>query len=383
MGWSNQEAVDRGRHRPVLLACAGATPPAFVLSHEVGLTNLKAGPNDVDLSDTAFAFQNVIGNSPSLREAVRLATRVASTRRTTVLVIGETGTGKELFARGIHYASNAASEPFVAINCAAIPDSLLESELFGHEKGAFTGAHAQKKGLLELAGSGSLFLDEVHHLPPLLQPKLLRALESRQVRRLGGVTEIEIDCRIIAAASPLLEQVVASGDFREDLYNRLNVFSLNLPALRERPDDIGLIAQHFLAHEIREHQQAKHFSDDALAALQVHRWPGNVRELKNVVERAAILSAESPVVRAEHLMIQRRSAQTASAGDPNAEALSDIAGEIRIPRSGKLLEEIEREAVALTLKLTGGNQAAAARLLGISRPTLAKKMAPREQPPEA
>jgi two-component system, NtrC family, response regulator AtoC len=312
-----------------------------------------------------FGFQNIVGSSPLLREAVSLAMQVAGTRRTTVLLIGETGTGKELFARGIHYAGTAADEPFVAINCAAIPEALLESELFGHERGAFTGAHARKQGLLELAGSGTLFLDEVHHLPRMLQPKLLRALESRQVRRLGGFEEIAINCRIVAAASPLLEQVVGSGEFREDLYYRLNVFAITLPALRDRLEDIEVIARHFLAHETREHGKSKAFSADACTALRVHRWPGNVRELKNVVERAAILSGDSSIVRAEHLMIQRRAAR---------QAAPDAVGEIRIPTTGKLLEEIVAEAVALTLKITNGNQAAAARLLGISRPTLAKKM---------
>jgi transcriptional regulator with PAS, ATPase and Fis domain len=311
-----------------------------------------------------FGFQNIIGESPVLREAVRLALQVAGARRTTVLLIGETGTGKELFARGVHYAGPAANEPFVAINCAAIPDSLLESELFGHERGAFTGAHARKQGLLELAGAGTLFLDEVHHLPPLLQPKLLRALESRQIRRLGGFEEIPIECRVIAAASPILEQVVTSGEFREDLYYRLNVFSISLPP-RDRVEDIDVVARHFLNQQNRENHQTKEFAPDAYAALRVHRWPGNVRELKNVVERAAILSGDSALVRAEHLMIQRR---TARAPAP------DAVGEIRIPPGGKPLDDIVAEAVALTLKLTGGNQAAAARLLGISRPTIAKKM---------
>lgn len=317
-----------------------------------------------------FGFRNIIGDSASLRESLNLAARVAATRRTTVLLIGETGTGKELFARGIHYAGGSADQPFVAINCAAIPENLLEAELFGHEKGAFSGAHARKQGLLELAGSGTMFLDEVHHLPRQLQPKLLRALESRQVRRLGGLTEYPIECRLVAATSPLLEQIVGSGEFREDLYYRLNVFSITLPPLRDRLEDVEIIARHFLAEETREYQQPKRLSDDAVAALLVHRWPGNVRELKNVIERAAILSADAPVVRAEHLMIQRRTTRV-PAGD-------DSIGSIRIPRDGKLLDEIEREAVALTLQLTGGNQAAAARLLGISRPTLAKKMAPRD-----
>ena len=322
--------------------------------------------------ESLFGFQTIVGKSPLLREAVRMASRVASTRRTTILLIGETGTGKELFARGIHYAGVSADEPFVAINCAAIPEHLLESELFGHERGAFTGAHSRKQGLLELAASGTLFLDEVHHLPRPLQPKLLRALESRRVRRLGGLEEFAIDCRIIAAGSPLLEQVVAAGEFREDLYYRLNVFSITLPPLRERLEDVEITARHFLAEETRDNQQPKRFTEDAISALLVHRWPGNVRELKNVVERAAILSGDSQLVRAEHLMIQRRSTLTA--------APDDSIGEIRMPRSGKLLEDIEREAVALALKITNGNQAAAARLLGISRPTLAKKMPRKERP---
>lgn len=328
-------------------------------------------------AEASFGFQTIVGKSPLLREAVRMASRVASTRRTTILLIGETGTGKELFARGIHYAGVSADEPFVAINCAAIPEALLESELFGHERGAFTGAHSRKQGLLELAGSGTLFLDEVHHLPRPLQPKLLRALESRRVRRLGGLEEFSIECRIIAAGSPLLEQVVAGGEFREDLYYRLNVFSITLPPLRERPEDIEVTARHFLAEETRENQQPKRLTEDAIQALLVHRWPGNVRELKNVVERAAILSGDSQMVRAEHLMIQRR---TARAVTPD-----DSVGEIKMPRSGKLLEDIEKEAVTLTLKITNGNQAAAARLLGISRPTLAKKMTrtpPSTEPPK-
>jgi two-component system response regulator AtoC len=326
----------------------------------------------VTLADTgavdnrAFAFPNIIGESAALREAVRLATSVAGTHRTTVLLIGETGTGKELFSRGIHYASASANEPFVAINCAAIPEALLESELFGHEKGAFSGAYARKQGLLELAGNGTLFLDEVHHLPAALQPKLLRALESRRVRRVGGLDEFSIECRIIAAATPHLEQAVGSGEFREDLYYRLNVFSITLPPLRDRLDDVQVTARYFLEMETPGSHPPKEFSTDAIAAMMVHRWPGNVRELKNVIERAAILAADSPVVRSEHLMILRRTAREI--------VPDDAMFEIRIPPEGKLLEEVEKEAVALTLKHTNGNQTRAARLLGISRPTLAKKM---------
>lgn len=339
------------------------------------MSTAEVGFPDSAVAASSIGFQTIVGESPLLRDAIKMASRVATTRRTTILLIGETGTGKELFARGIHYASANADEPFVAINCAAIPEALLESELFGHERGAFTGAHARKQGLFELAGSGTLFLDEVHHLPRPLQPKLLRALESRRVRRLGGLEEFPIECRIIGAGSPLLEQVVAAGEFREDLYYRLNVFSITLPPLRERLEDVELTARHFLAEETREHQQPKRFSDDAIAALLVHRWPGNVRELKNVVERAAILCGDSPIVRAEHLMIQRRTTRSATN--------DDYIGEIRIPRVGRLLEDIEREAVTLTLRITKGNQAAAARLLGISRPTLAKKMTRETAPAEA
>ena len=322
-------------------------------------------------ASSVFAFQTILGHSRAIRDAINLAQRVAASRRTTVLLIGETGTGKELFARGIHYAGAAANEPFVAINCAAIPEALLESELFGHEKGAFTGAQARKQGLLELAGEGTVFLDEMHQLPRPLQPKLLRALESRRVRRLGGLAEVEIQCRVMAAASPLLEQVVASGEFREDLFYRLNVFTITMPPLRDRLEDVEPIARQFLNDVTREYQQRKTFSDDALAAMQTHRWPGNVRELKNVIERAAILSADSPLVRAEHLMIQRRSSLPAATESPGRE--------IRIPDEGMRMEAIEREAVAITLRLTGGNQSAAARILGISRPTLVKKMAPLER----
>jgi transcriptional regulator with PAS, ATPase and Fis domain len=315
-----------------------------------------------------FGFRNIIGRSPAIREAVDLARRVSAARRTTVLLSGETGTGKELFARGIHYSSAAAHEPFVAINCAAIPEALLESELFGHEKGSFTGAVARKQGLLELAGSGTIFLDEVHHLPHPLQPKLLRALESRSVRRLGGFEEIRIECRVIAAASHLLEQVVASGEFREDLFYRLNVFSISIPPLRQRIEDIEPIATHFLDGETREYQGRRRFAPEAIDAMRLHRWPGNVRELKNVVERAAILAGDSAVIRPEHLMMQRR-----TTGRPAASS-ADGADMIRIPKGGMSLAEIEREAVRITLEMTGGNQAAAARVLQISRPTLAKKM---------
>ncbi|HJQ20912.1 MAG TPA: sigma 54-interacting transcriptional regulator [Gemmatimonadaceae bacterium] len=326
-------------------ATLAAPPPSRSLSHDLG-------------------FQNIIGRSQAITEALELARRVANSPRTAVLLLGETGAGKELFARGIHYAGPNAEQPFVAVNCAAIPENLLESELFGHERGAFTDAQKRKSGLFELAGTGSLFLDEIHHLPIGLQPKLLRVLESRRVRLLGGTDEVEIRCRVIAAANPLLEQAVASGAFREDLFYRLNVFTITLPPLRERPDDIPLIARQCLAESVTEHGRVKVLAQPSIEALLAHRWPGNVRELKNVIERAAILSGEERVIRPEHLLIQRRMASTAS----------DSGAEIRIPRTGKTLAAIEREAIQAVLRLTNGNRSAAARMLAISRPRLARKL---------
>jgi transcriptional regulator with PAS, ATPase and Fis domain len=311
-----------------------------------------------------YGFQNIVGRSAAITEALEMARRVARTPRTTVLLLGETGVGKELFARGIHYAGANSEQPFVAVNCAAIPETLLESELFGHERGAFTDARKRKAGLFELAGTGTIFLDEVHQMPLALQPKLLRVLESRRVRLLGGSEEIDIRCRLIAAANPLLEQAVSTGAFREDLFYRLNVFTITLPALRERQEDITLIARQCLAESVNEHGRVKVLSPAALETLHTHRWPGNVRELRNIIERAAILSGDERTILPEHLLIQRRTASSAG----------DSVGEIRFPRTGKTLAAVEREAIQIALRMTNGNRSAAARMLGISRPRLARKM---------
>ncbi len=314
-----------------------------------------------------FAFRTIVGRSPELLAAIELARRVAESQRTTVLIVGETGTGKELIARGIHSRGADSAEPFVAVNCAAIPHALLESELFGYEPGAFTGAELSKPGLVELAGTGTLFLDEIHQLPRSMQPKLLRVLEARTFRRLGGHDELPVRCRVITAANVSLENAVASGDFREDLYYRLAVFTVPLPSLRERPRDIDVIARHFLAEAATTHRRSpKVISADAANALRSHRWPGNVRELKNVMERAFIMSGDDITIRPEHIIIQHRINRPVSVASP------DAVGEITIPRSGKTLSQVEREAARLTMQLTGGNQSAAAKLLGISRPTLAR-----------
>ena len=317
-----------------------------------------------------YAFHNVVGGSGAIRKAVELGQKVAEHPSTTVLIVGATGTGKELFARGIHYASANAGDPFVAINCAAIPENLLESELFGHEKGAFTDARTQKRGLLELAGRGTVFLDEISEMPVNLQPKLLRILEEKRVRRLGGLEELEIHCRIVAATNRDLALAVSDGHFREDLYYRLNVFRIELPQLRARTGDIELLALHFAESICREQGlPAKQLSDEAINVLRDHNWPGNIRELKNTVERAIILS-ESDVIEPVHIMLQQRSNVPASVATESRQT----AGTIRIPSAGMTLEDAERELLAITLDIAGHNQSQAARILGISRPTIIRKI---------
>lgn len=333
-------------------------------SHESPSVERAGAPPSSD-----FGFQSVVGNSQALRDAVDFARRIASRRLSTVLLSGETGTGKELFARGIHYASPLPGEPFVAVNCPAIPPTLLESELFGHERGAFTDARSLKKGLFELAAGGTLFLDEISDLPADLQPKLLRALEERRVRRLGGFREIEVRCRVLAATNRSLEHEVADGKFREDLFYRLNVLRLELPPLRDRPEDVPTLARYFAKQVAQEQGMAeKDLRPQALDALCGHDWPGNVRELKNAIQRAALVGT-TPWIEAEDLALGSR--QT-TRGDPVPETPG--ARRIAIPSEGRTLADIEGEAVRHTLEITEGNRSAAARILGISRPTLLRKI---------
>jgi two-component system response regulator HydG len=274
----------------------------------------------------------------------------------TVLITGETGTGKELLARAIHYEGPRATGPFVEINCAAIPATLLESELFGHEKGAFTGAIATKPGLFELAHGGTLFLDEVATMPMELQTKLLRALESREIRRVGGQRTHHIEVRVIAATHGDLRSAIARGEFREDLFYRLNVVALTLPPLRERALDVELLARVFL-HRLstRYGLPVPPLTQAITAALHAHSWPGNVRELRNSIERALVLSAN---------------------GQLDAAALFPDDGTTAAPRTQALLpfpadlDTIARSAVDAMLGLTGGNKSEAARRLGTSRPRL-------------
>ncbi len=305
-------------------------------------------------------FATIIGRSPAIRSVVDRAARVAQHADVTLLIEGETGTGKEVLARAIHYGSPRAQEPFVEINCAAIPENLIESELFGHERGSFTGAIATKQGLFEMAHGGTLFLDEVGHLPLELQAKLLRALESRTIRRVGGNKTRSIDVRVIAATHVHLAQAVARGEFREDLYYRLNVVVLRLPALRERDGDIELLAEFFLGELAARHGLTQpELTPEVVAGLRGHAWPGNVRELRNTIERALVLSAPGELDAGELGLVEE-----GGEGVPIRGIDSSV---LPFPAP---LEKIIRAAVAAMVEMSNGNKSEAARLLGISRPRL-------------
>ena len=300
-------------------------------------------------------FEAIVGRSPALLKVLEQAARVAGHRDVTVLIGGETGTGKELLARAVHYQSPRAAGPFVEINCAAIPANLLESELFGHERGAFTGAVGAKPGLFEMAHGGTVFLDEVGHLPIELQPKLLRALEGGEIRRVGGQQTRRVDVRLIGATHVDLAAAVRRGEFREDLYYRLNVVALVLPPLREREGDIELLAETFL-RKLAETAglPVPQLSPAARSALRAHAWPGNVRELRNAIERALVLSPPGSLA-TDALRMSGEAPVNAGGG--------------KLPFPARL-EEITRAAAHATLQLTNGNKSEAARRLGISRPRL-------------
>ena len=299
-------------------------------------------------------FEAILGSSPALRRALDQAARVAMHRDLTVLIGGETGTGKELLARAVHYASPRAREPFVEVNCAAIPANLLESELFGHERGAFTGAVAAKPGLFELAHGGTLFLDEIATLPLELQPKLLRALETRSIRRVGGQQPRQVDVRVVAATHVNLDQAVRQGEFRQDLFYRLNVVQLVLPPLRERAGDVEQLARTFVERIATGYSlPVPPLTDEVLVALRTYGWPGNVRELRNVLERAVVLSPPGALV------IEPLAGRTEPAGGAGT----------TLPFPAPL-QELARAAATAMLQLTGGNKSEAARRLGISRPRL-------------
>lgn len=312
----------------------------------------------------------LIGESGAFRDLLTLTRRIAAVDRLPALILGETGSGKERIARAVHDGSPRHAGPWISVNCSALAEGLLESEMFGHEKGAFTDAKTSKPGLFELADGGTLFLDEIGDLSPALQPKLLRVLDSQRFRRVGGSKEIQVDVRIVAATHRDLRQRVAQGAFREDLYFRLNVGTIAVPPLRERQADIALFARHFLAAiGTRMGVPPMAFTADALQALQRYPWPGNVRELRNVIERAALLAGaeigvgDLPSDLAQHGVEPGRAhAPTPAAGIPGV-----VAGEQRL--AGR-----EREHILSVLQQCAGNRSKTAEALGISRPTLRNKL---------
>ncbi|MEC4890088.1 MAG: sigma-54 dependent transcriptional regulator [Nitrospira sp.] len=313
-----------------------------------------------------YAFHNLIGKSPGMQEIYAKIEQVADSR-TTVLITGESGTGKELVAKALHYNSGRRDRPFIALNCAALPETLIESELFGHEKGSFTDATARRVGQFELANTGTLFLDEIGDLSAMTQAKLLRVLQEREFTRIGGVQPIKVDVRIVAATNRNLEDMVRKGQFREDLYYRINVISLYLPPLRERGEDIPLLAKHFLAKRMEEEKrQPIEFGKDALELLTRYPWPGNVREMENIVEQAFIWSQNSPQITPEHL-------PTILKSDSRSSSLRDdtLAGRMSLE---KAVMEFEREIILDALKRTNYVQTHAANLLGISRRMLKYRM---------
>jgi DNA-binding NtrC family response regulator len=311
--------------------------------------------------DEKYGFDGIVGSSPVLKDVLEKM-RVVAPTRSTVLVVGESGTGKELFANAIHQNSPRASLPFIAVNCGAIPGEILESELFGHEKGSFTGAHQRRIGLIESAADGTLFLDEISELSPDLQVKLLRVLEERHVVRVGGTTKIETDFRLVAATNRNLQQWVTEGRFRQDLYYRLKVVTLDLPPLRRRSEDIPLFVQHFLSYFNEElDRDVRSVEQAVLTTLKRHPWPGNVRELRNLMESLVLFAKGEEIT------------------------LEDLPQEYRVPTTTPVsldtdeweprpMADIEKETILRTLAHTDGHRARAAQILGIGLRTLQRKL---------
>ncbi len=310
-----------------------------------------------------FGVENLVGPSSAMRAVRELIEKIAASDATTILIEGENGTGKELAARAIHFSSARADQPFLDINCTAVPETLFESELFGHERGAFTDAKTMKKGLFEMADGGTLLLDEIGDLKPAMQVKLLRVLETRQFRRVGGTQDIAVDVRVIALTNKDLAAAVRAGEFRQDLYYRLKVIGVTMPPLRERKEDIEPLAEHFLESFAAEFKKPrKKLSEEALQAFRRYPWPGNARELRNAIERLVILEAD-PVICLDHLPLEIRAGLPANS--PAA---------ITLPAEGISLETVERDLVRQAMERTAGNQTRAAALLGIERDALRRRL---------
>jgi two-component system, NtrC family, response regulator AtoC len=326
-------------------------------------------------------YSNVVSVSPKMTELMNFVRKVAASEAITILIQGESGTGKDLIAKAIHYESSRQERPFVAINCSAIPETLMEAELFGHEKGAFTDAKQMKKGLFEAADGGTLFLDEIGELSPLLQAKLLRVLEDQVIRRVGGIKDMQVDVRVIAASNRDLEKAVRENQFRQDLYYRLAIIAIFIPPLRDRREDIMPLVEFFIDRYNRRFKKAvRGISDETRRLILSHNWPGNVRELKNTIERGMILEDE-PLLRPLYLpfsvgesggrtVFERTSPADGGQALPNGRTLPRL----YIPEGGTSLEEVEHTMVELAMRQSNGNQTHAAKLLDISRDALRYKL---------
>lgn len=347
------EAMRHGAHH-YLAKPFNVDEVALLVATALGTTSMRREvPRLRACPKAESGLDGVVGSSPATRKMKTLLTKVASSPASTVLLTGESGTGKDLAARAIHTASGRASAPFMNITCSALTETLLENELFGHERGAFTDARQMKRGLLESAHRGTVFLDEIGEMPPTLQPKLLRFLEDKSFKRVGGSEDIKVDVRVIAATSRDLDVAVERGEFREDLFYRLNVLQVRVPALRERRDDVPLLVAFFLDRFNREfHQRVCGVSDDAMSLLHRYSWPGNVRELRNAVERAMLLAERNTLTAADFHLV----AGVANSRPP-----------LTLPDEGINLQQLERSLVCQALERTGGNRTHAASLLGLNR----------------
>jgi DNA-binding NtrC family response regulator len=388
------DVLERIKHRgttpQVIMLTATKTVKTAVTAMKLGAFDYVTKPFDVDelmliveraVQSTAlvrevealraevgvrFGFENIIGRAAKMQAALRTVSMVAPLR-TTVLITGESGTGKELIAKAIHFHGPRAQRPLITLNCAAIPENLLESELFGHERGAFTDAYAKKLGQFELADQGTLFLDEIGEMPPSTQAKILRVLEQGEFNRIGGEQPVRVDVRVVAATNRDLHQGMREGSFRSDLYYRLNVVSIHLPPLRERREDVVALIQHFLKAKVTElNIPEKSFSNEALDLLLQYSWPGNVRELENVVERALVLS-HAPVMTPDDLPQYLGSGQKVS----HPAQQSVLRGETKL---NEAVDQFEQDLIQRALAQTEYNQTRAAELLGTTRRILKYKM---------
>jgi DNA-binding NtrC family response regulator len=372
---SIQDAVAAMKEGALDFLAKPVDPDHLLLLVERALSHRRLATENILLKEELAQRRGapqIVGEDPRLKQVTVALHRAAGTD-TTVLLEGESGTGKELFARALHALSGRADGPFVAINCAAIPETLLETELFGHEKGAFTGATARKPGKFELAHRGTLFLDEIGDLPLLLQAKILRALEEKRFERVGGTAPLQVDVRVVAATNRNLKAAVAARAYREDLYFRLSVFPITIPPLRDRPDDIPMLARHFIERYCRDlNKPPLAFAPSAVQELAAYAWPGNVRELQNCIERAVILT-DGDTIHARHLNLSFRGAPPPAPADESPWSRIDLSGSMG-DATRRVLSEVERRKIEQALKEAGGNRNRAAEVLQITYKTLISKL---------